>query len=107
MLHWLSQYMPDWFANFLISVVAASWGAGMRIAPLIAKGRLTLNLPVIVTEICTVFGMAIVAGPLGIYLKDAYHVDESATYALCVCFAYLGARVFDRISDWLEKNNEG
>lgn len=105
MLGWLSQYMPEWFANFLISLLAATTGVGMRIGQLVAHNKVVFSWSLFVWEIPTVFGMAITAGPVGIWLNKEYGVDLSATYALCVFFSVLGVRVFDRVALWLEKLN--
>ena len=77
----------------------------MRLTQLARHGRIQLGWKVVLLEIPTVFGMAIVAGPLGIFLRREYNVDESATYGLCVAFAYLGVRLFDRLARLLEKRD--
>lgn len=105
MLGWLSQYVPEWFANFLISLLSALVGTAMRLGQLIAHKKVDPSWKLLLWEIPTIFGMAIVAGPVGIWLRKVYDVDESATYALCVCFSVLGVRIFDRLASFMERFN--
>lgn len=89
-----------------MSLIAVSWGVLMRLGHLAAKQGRKVTLRTLVLEVPTLFSMAIIAGPGGIYLRDTYHVDESATYALCVFLGYLGANILDRIAAYWESRDE-
>lgn len=106
MLQWLAQFVPDWVANFALSLLAVLWGTLMRLGHVATKRGERITLRKIALEVPTLFSMAIIAGPGGVYLRDTYHVDESATYALCVFLGYLGANILDRVAAYWEKKDE-
>lgn len=107
MLAWLSQFVPEWLANFVISLMAAFWGVAMRLGHKAARNKTWVEWRQFVLEVPTLFGMAIIAGPVGRWLHSAYAVDLEVTYALCVCFGYLGANLIARAAAWLEKWSGG
>lgn len=106
MLSWLAQYVPEWAANFLLSLLAVLWGVLMRLGHVARQNKTTVTWRDLILEVPTLFCMAIIVGPLGSYIKATYGVDESVNYALCVFFGYLGARLLDRVASYWEKRND-
>ena len=105
MLAWLSQWLPDWAASFLISLIAAFWGVAMRLAHTAKLSGTRPSWGQFLLEVPTLFGMAIIAGPVGRWLNTSYGVDLEITFALCVAFGYLGANLINRVAALLERKN--
>ena len=102
MLEWLSQYVPGWLASFIISTIAALWGVLMRLGHQASRSNTWVNWRQVILEIPTVFGMAIIAGPVGRYLIANYKLEFEIIFALCVVFGYLGGNAIQRIAKMLE-----
>lgn len=103
MLQWLSAYVPDWVAAFLISLLAAFWGVATRLNHAARRAGEKVKWRDYVLEIPTMVGMAIIAGPIGKYLNVHYGVDIEVVFALTYVFGYIGARLIDRVVAVLEK----
>ena len=106
MLAWLSQYVPDWLASFVLSLLAVLWGVLMRLGHAAARRKEWVTWRQFILEVPTLFGMALIAGPIGRYLSSTYAVDIEIVFALCVCFGYLGANLIQRAARWLERGGD-
>ena len=106
MVQWLTQFMPEWLAQFFLSIFAATVGVAMRLGHVAARSKAWVTWRQFILEVPTIFGMSIIAGPLGSWLNVAYNVDREVIYALCVVFGYLGANLINRFAAWLERRSD-
>lgn len=97
----------DWAAATAISAGAVSLGtliryshAARRAGTKIDWGRLFRY------EIWTILGLTVIAVPVSQYLQATFEVEHGITAATCVSLGYLGTRVFDFFSKWMEAAGE-